>query len=345
MAKKRITREDFAGLRLLRPAEGKRADRMYAQGNDGYNPYGYDPEEYGYIKDGGTLPEVTVYGYYDSGDDGWKWSSGIPPWGDTDNPFIDEGYPGDESDIWFDIYGEDYYYYNSPYYGMYDTEVGGSPQENPRKNGVDVTNADHFFFENTKDYPAFHKQLTKILESNSALKELLAYFDNGDAAMILKIASIPLDEIGRPSGAQFIYDINGIYTMAFNKEFIKEYGWGHINSGVDETGFDWSVIDTEEKALVVVLTHEALHAHYYTVRNEIYSRAIAEGKNSFNEFKAQINAKGYPDEFYEMFVTRKDGRTTWDSVENTSKKMHDYMRNHDYKYFDLALSEYENDFN
>ena len=41
---------------------------MYAQGNDGYNPYGYDPEEYGYIKDGGTLPEVTVYGYYDSGD-------------------------------------------------------------------------------------------------------------------------------------------------------------------------------------------------------------------------------------------------------------------------------------
>ena len=67
---KENNQRDFAGLPLLRPAEGKRVDWMSAQGNDGYDPYGYDPEEYGYIKDGGTLPEVTVYGYYDSGDDG-----------------------------------------------------------------------------------------------------------------------------------------------------------------------------------------------------------------------------------------------------------------------------------
>ena len=90
MPKKKITREDFAGLR---PAEGKRVDRMSAQGYDGYNPYGYNPEEYGYIKDGGTLPEVTVYGYYDSGDDGGGWSSGIPPWGDTAIPSLTGNIP------------------------------------------------------------------------------------------------------------------------------------------------------------------------------------------------------------------------------------------------------------
>ena len=43
---KENNQRDFAGLPLLRPAEGKRVDWMSAQGNDGYNPYGYDPEEY-----------------------------------------------------------------------------------------------------------------------------------------------------------------------------------------------------------------------------------------------------------------------------------------------------------
>ena len=313
MAKKRITREDFAGLRLLRPTEEKRADRMYAQGNDGYNPYGY-------IKDGGTLPEVTVYGYYDSGDDGWKWSSGIPPWGDTDNPFIDREYPGDESDIWFDIYGEDYYYYNSPYYDVYDTEVGGG--HNPQKDGVDVTNADHFFFENTKDNPAFHKQLTKILESNSMLKELLTYFDRGYVSMILQLGTFTEDdEIG--SAAITKYDSNtGLYSIKFNEECLDENGWKDKPSGVDAYGFDWNQVRTKEEALVIILTHESMHARHFAIYNSICND-ISE-KTGLKNIPGSIiynvmKNRGYSEEFISIFITN-DMKPQYDD-----NKMHSFI--------------------
>ena len=312
---------------------------MYAQGNDGYNPYGYDPEEYGYIKDGGTLPEVTVYGYYDSGDDGWEWSSGIPPWGDTDNPFIDEGYPGDESDIWFEIYGEDYYYYNSPYYDVYDTEEGGGV--NPQKNGVDVTNVDHFYFENAKANPAFHKQLTKLMESNSVLKELLGYFDSGKGCLIVRYLPIP-SENGQIDGAQTALDTNGIFSMTFNTGCMDENGWFYRPKAKDEDGnwdnigYDWDKVYTRDEYLLVTLVHEALHAHYYAIFHEECQHT------TFADFRFYMYKQGYDNEFINIFSG--DYLDKWNTPETMDQRMHDYMRTHGHKYIDDALNEYRKDF-
>ena len=347
MAKKKITREDFAGLRLLRPAEGKRADRMYAQGNDGYNPYGYDPEEYGYIKDGGTLPEVTVYGYYDSGDDGWEWSSGIPPWGDTDNPFIDEGYPGDESDIWFDIYGEDYYYYNSPYYDVYDTEVGGSPLEDPRKDGVDVTNVDHFNFETAKVNPAFHRQLTKILESNSVLKELLAYFDTGKDCLTLRIAPIEEKE-GEKIGAQTIHDPESErYFMTFNEKYFEDDKWVFMPElpGVDMTGFDWRLVETPGQALAATLIHEAMHAKHYALFYDAYY-AVAGPNPPDTVVQVVIQEmirRNYPEDFRRIF-SESDESTAWRDGTDIDNRLHAYMKDHEMENFYDAFNEFYDDY-
>ncbi len=315
---------------------------MYAQGNDGYNPYGYDPEEYGYIKDGGTLPEVTVYGYYDSGDDGGGWSSGIPPWGDTDNPFIDREYPGDESDIWFDIYGEDYYYYNSPYYDVYDTEVGGG--HNPQKDGVDgvdVTDKNHFYFKDMEEKPAFQRQLMKIMESNSVLKELLVYFDRGYVSMVLQIDTFTkADE--KDSAAITKYDPNtGLYSITFNEKCIDENGWTTANATADSTGFDWSTVRTAEEALVVILTHESMHARHFAIYNSICNDISKKtglknipGSIIYNVMKN----RGYSEEFISIFITN-DMKPQYDD-----NKMHEYIGKYNMDYFRDALNEYRNDF-
>ena len=347
MAKKKITREDFAGLRLLRPAEGKRADRMYAQGNDGYNPYGYDPEEYGYIKDGGPLPEVTVYGYYDSGDDGWKWSSGIPPWGDTDNPFIDREYPGDESDIWFEIYGEDYYYYNSPYYDVYDTEVGGSPLEDPRKDGVDVTNPKHFLFEDMKKEPVFYKQLTKILESNSVLKKLLAYFDDGNSCLILKIGNMG-DSENETTGATTEYDyVSKRYIITFNEKCIEDDGWHFAPElpGVDMTGFDWRLVETQGQSLAATLIHEALHAKHFVAFNAAYYTVAANSTPDtiVQAVNQEMIRRGYPEDFRRIF-SESDESTKWRNDIDKENRMHAYMKDHEIKNFYNAFNEFYDDY-
>ena len=277
MAKKKITREDSAGLRLLRSSASseevitRQSMNHSYDGGPYYNKYnkgGYYDSRYGeYVYEGGCYEDVVIDGYRNPG--GSEWSSGIPPWGDTDNPFIDREYPGYEGNIWFDIYEEDYYYYNSPYYDVYDTEVGGSPQEDPRKDGVDVTNKNHFYFKGMEEKPAFQRQLMKIMESNSVLKELLVYFDRGYVSMILQLDTFTkADEIG--SAAITKYDPNtGQYSITFNDKCIDENGWTTANATADSTGFDWSTVRTAEEALVVILTHESMHARHFAIYNSI----------------------------------------------------------------------------
>ena len=337
MAKKKITREDFAGLRLLRPAEGKRVDRMYAQGNDSYNPYGYNPEEYGYIKDGGPLPEVTVYGYYDSGDDGGGWSSGIPPWGEDDNPFIDRDNPGYEGDIWFDIYGEDYYYYNSPYYGVYDTEVGGN--HNPQKDGVDITDKNHFYFENTEDNPAFHKQLTKLMESNSVLKELLTYFERGYCALTLKIGAI-----GTKAGAMTDYD-NGTISIIFNDTSINDNGWSYCIDGEDNSGLNWDIIHSNEESLIVVLAHESIHARHFAVFDRYYHEAEKKGGNTWENLYNLLSENRYSQEFIDIFITTdSNNQKAQRDSEGVTTRLDSYIEKYDRYLIEAALDEYRNDF-
>ena len=342
MAKKKIAREDFAGLRLLRPSASLEKGNSRRSASRAFKEGYYDSYYNEYVYEGGYKDEVVCYGYRDSG--GGEWSSGIPPWGEDDNPFIDRDNPGYEGDIWFEIYGEDYYYYNSPYYDVYDTEVGGG--HNPQKDGVDVTNADHFFFENTKDNPAFHKQLTKILESNSMLKELLTYFDRGYSAMILRMEEMPPD-----TGAITEYDEKRkLMVMTFNTGCMNSDGWyfrpteKDKNGDWDNIGFDWDKVYTKDEYLLVTLVHEALHARHFAIYYDTYNE-IQKEKGFGNEVKGtdvyeRLRKQGYSEDFINIFVT--PGKVL--RFAGREALMHEFIRKYDLWIFDDALTEYRNDF-
>ena len=207
-SRERVLSAEEPGMGMPAPANASFPGGYY--GGDGYGSsgetYGYYGED-GYIIDGGELPGVVIYGYYggkdkdeekEEDDEGGTSNPGtdIPffPGGGGGGEDIGDGYPEipDKSGEGYpgypyDPYDPYYMEYGNAYGYLYGEDSGSSgSSSDPLTDGVDVTNSKHFTF-NTDANPAFHKQLVKILRSNSVLKSLLSYFDNGNVHMTFNI--------------------------------------------------------------------------------------------------------------------------------------------------------------
>lgn len=200
-------------------------------------------------------------------------------------------------------------------------------------NGVDVGNSRHFTF-NMDGNSRFEGQLQKILGSNSVIKNVLTYFDRGIVHLTFEVGTVTDGQ------AETIYASNESYHIKFDKKYIDENGWNIILEH-DNIGYDWSKVQTKEEALLVAVTHEALHAKHFAVYEESLDKS--------NTLEGAVNYllnNGYSREFVEIFyVQNEDG--WWDyerSEKNKLHKMHQYIKNHDHGVIDAALNEFRNDF-
>ena len=353
-SRERVLSAEEPGVGMPAPANAPYPGGYY--GGDGYGSsgiggngyYGYDEE--GYIIDGGELPEIVVYGYYyggkDKDEEKEEEDDKDTPNPGTDIPFfpgiggggggedIEDGYPEipDKSGDGYPGYPYDPY---DPYYMEYGNAYGedsGGSGPDPRKNGVDVTNSKHFTF-NTDANPAFHKQLIKILESNSVLKFFLGYFDKGYVHMTFEAK-----DIGSAYAHTTYNDNRTTYYIRFNTKYMNENGWDGPTDRIDAIGYDWSKVNTKEEGMLVSLMHEAMHANHFA---RYYDAVIA--CNDYGKAREYLLANGYSEEFVNVFFEKgEDGN--WTERKDNEDLMHAYIRDHDLQYIDEALAEYRNDF-
>jgi hypothetical protein len=211
--------------------------------------------------------------------------------------------------------------------------------------GVDITNSQHFTF-NTQSNQAFEQNLKDILSSNSILKHVLHYFDNGYVHMTFGIANIadPL------TGAYTEMKSNESFHMVFNKNLILNGGFSPNFAG-DNIGYDWSKVHTPEEALVVTVLHEALHAKHFAIYHEAIAIAdealrkgeIKETNDRDNHAAKYLLQRGFNEEFVNCFFNKK-GPNFWMGINSDlENSLHDYMKKYDHGVFDKALGEYRAD--
>ena len=237
---------------------------------------------------------------------------------------------------------EEYYLVYDPHYYNEGYPGGGGGTSTPsgpsasQTDGVDITNSNNFKI-NTDISPVFTTQLTRILTSNSVIKKMLNYFDNGHVRL-----NIGIEKLKDPdAGAETSHNSDDVenYYMNFNSRFITDNGWVvNNNEGTDNIGFDWSQVKTKEEALLVTLAHEAIHAQYYALFYDFYY--LNEGK-PFRTWR-YFTEHGYPKEFIDIFI--KDDKEHWYSNDEIDSRMHEYMRKNDRQRIQDALNEYRNDF-
>lgn len=363
---KKISRKDLQGLRRQFPVLSKDAMKNYVGGYNGgytgggigddwldhgfyfkdpdgnYHWYrGYTQEELdnwegdwpgGWVAGWGYVaPDGFAYGTYQ----GWN---NYDPWGNDYSS--NDGYPGWSGNGYpgyFGFYG--YYGYdenfNTGNTGNWGGGSAGGPGDSSSdslSDGVNINDARHFTF-NTKIEPIFNEQLMKILESNSVLKALLSYFDNGVIHLTFDIADLN-------SIAHTIYPSNDSFHITFNSQFIGEEGWTKIIKR-DNIDYDWSKVNTAEEALVVILAHEAQHANHIA---RFYD-ALSQNNNNPRRTAETLKDWGYSQEFVDVFVQGDNG--VWSFVPSDQQviNMHDYMKKYNHGVIDATLEEYRQDFN
>ena len=321
-------------------------------GYTGYNGYYYDGSGY-------RLPEVTVYGYYPNhnqgGGDFWP----IFPNGPLENPNGgypysngQQGYngnPGINGNSGYGYYGY-YGYYDTGYYGggsggNVSSDDDGNPNlihlndgecvvaaiANALTDGVDIGNIRNFTL-NLDSQPVFNEQMVNILKSNSVLKALLSYFNNG-------VIHLTFDLADMNSVAQTTYPSRDSFHITFNEQFMDDEGWSKILRH-DNMNYDWSKVHTAEEALVVVLAHESQHANHVARFFDAAQQAHDDPTETANLLKEW----GYNQEYVDIFIESRNGKYSYVSGDQQVVNMHDYMDKYNQGVIDAALEEYRQDY-
>ena len=238
-------------------------------------------------------------------------------------------YPGNNN------YSQPYSYYG--YYGYHSSGGGGggwggSDNSSSLTDGVNINDSRHFTF-NTNSQPVFNEQLTSILKSNSVIKTLLSYFDKGYVHL-----TFSLEDMAKNVTAYTTWKSYDSYHMVFNSQYATEQGWDIPLEGIDNIGYDRSKVKTTDEALVVTLTHEAIHANHFAIFNDAFLQA---DKGIYETYNI-LQEKGYSQEFIDIFIDKETNE--WTTNEQRDINMHEYMKKYDHDVIDAALEEYRNDF-
>lgn len=208
----------------------------------------------------------------------------------------------------------------------------GGATTNPLTDGVDISNSKNFTF-NTEEHTVFHEQLTKLLESNSVLKSILGYFNNGCTHLTFYI-----DNLAEDMTALTTYVNYESYHMYFNLGYITDEGWNGPLNVIDNIGYDFRNLRTPEEALLVTLTHESIHAKHLAVFND----AFIQGNGIPEQISSFLRNSGYSQEFINIFIDQETNTL----IPNDKKveNMHAYMKKYDHEVITKALEEYRNEF-
>ena len=198
--------------------------------------------------------------------------------------------------------------------------------------GVDIGNIRNFTL-NLDSQPVFNEQMVNILKSNSVLKTLLSYFDKGYLHLTFSI-----EDMDENTTAYTTWKSDDSYHIVFNSQYITDQGWYIPLNRIDNIGYDWSKVNSVDEALVVTLTHEAIHANHFAIFND--ARIQAENKKFDTAYILQ--QKGYSQEFIDIFIDKDTNE--WTTNEQRDISMHEYMNKYDLGVIDSALEEYRNDY-
>lgn len=337
----------------------KASQTHFVGGGSGTSGDPFTEEEFNYLSSygcwqggwvegmGWVTPDVYIYsskpgGYnYGSGNHGSGSTPNWPSWpGGGGNYYVNPnhrpGYGG-YTPYW-GYYNNHYTYNNGYYYGYYSYggssggHWNGSPDDNSLTDGVNINNSLHFTL-NTGSQPVFNEQLTNILKSNSVLKALLSYFDNGIIHMTFDIAEMN-------SIAQTTYPSHDSFHIIFSEKFIDDEGWNKILKQ-DNINYDWNKVCTAEEALVVVLAHESQHANHVAR----FFDAVQQTGNNPTKTANLLKEWGYSQEYVDIFIEYRDGECNYASGNQQVANMHDYMDKYNHGIIDAALDEYRKDYN
>lgn len=200
--------------------------------------------------------------------------------------------------------------------------------------GVDIYNTTNFTFK-TQSQTVFNEQLTAILRSNTVLKSLLSYFDKGYVHLTFSVE----EGMRREEAAYATYKTYESYHIVFNSEYVSEQGWVVPNIKTDNIGYDFTKLKSADEALLVTLTHEAIHANHFAIFND----ALLQGKTYYDTISI-LQDKGYSQEFIDIFIDKETAGWERDA-EQLNANMHEYVNRYDLGVIDSALEEYRRDFN
>ena len=360
---KKITKTNFQGLRQLFPVLGKEEMRHYVGGTFGgyyytggwnsdggyygspgfggssyYSQYDFDnwegPWYGGWVEGmGWVAPDAYIYGHKPGGN-----PHEYPYWWYYDEPLEHPNWDGNYGGYYPGYTGNGNYYGYGNYGEGYLTGGGGSGSTsgdsfgNALTDGVDIGNIRNFTL-NLDSQPVFNEQMVNILKSNSVLKTLLSYFDKGYLHLTFSIEG--MDE---HTTAYTTRQSDDSYHIVFNSQYITDQGWDIPLNRIDNIGYDWSKGNTVDEALVVTLTHEAIHANHLAIFND----ALLQGKTYYDTIFI-LQEKGYSQEFIDIFVDKETAGWEQDG-EQIKANMHEYMRKYDHGVIDSALEEYRKDF-
>lgn len=209
----------------------------------------------------------------------------------------------------------------------------------PLKDGVDIGNSKHFTL-NTTGYNAFNSQLTKILKSNSVIKNLLGYSDKGIVHMTFGVNNLQAPD-NSVTLALTSYPSPESYHIDFNSNFIDSTGWNNPHSGIDNMGYDFSKARNAEEKLLITLAHEAQHANHFAR----YQETLRNNDNKPHLAAIELITQGYSEEFVDIFFEKNEnGIWEHETTDAIVSNMHDYMEKYNGPIIDAALEEYRRDY-
>ena len=359
---KKITKTNFQGLRQLFPVLEKEEMRHYIGGTFGgyyytggwngdggyygssgssgssyYSQYDFDnwegPWYGGWVEGmGWVAPDTYIYGHKPGGN-----PYEYPYWWYYDEPLDHPNWDGNYGGYYPGYTGNGYYYGYGNYGEGYLTGGGGSGSApgdssgNALTDGVDIGNIRNFTL-NLDSQPVFNEQMVNILKSNSVLKALLSYFNNG-------VIHLTFDLADMNSVAQTTYPSRDSFHITFNEQFMDDEGWSKILRH-DNMNYDWSKVHTAEEALVVVLAHESQHANHVAR----FFDAAQQAHNDPTETANLLKEWGYNQEYVDIFIESRNGKYSYVSGDQQVVNMHDYMDKYNQGVIDAALEEYRQDY-
>ncbi len=226
---------------------------------------------------------------------------------------------------------------------------GGGDDQSSSKNkhdGVDLSNTKNFSFDE-KMNPAFKSQISKILESNSVIKNLLSYADKGIFHLNFKTDFIKEKKESNGTtytiaGTNVLNMINEIpvsFQIRLNTYFIVDGKWKNTHTGSDNMGYPLSKAMNQTEKLVITLAHEAIHFNHLARFNDVKSTIKQREAQSYFVIK-RLEAQGYSQEFIDIFYIRDNRGIRTRPKDDQKEKMHKYMEKYDKSIIDAALEEY-----
>ncbi|WP_312303967.1 hypothetical protein [Chryseobacterium sp.] len=182
-------------------------------------------------------------------------------------------------------------------------------------------------------------QVQGILSSNSVIKGLLGFYNNGYFNLTIGSETIP-NANGQSTGAITGFDSTSNWTtvyIALNELGFNENGWQWDWTGLDNMGFDHSSLNTIEE-LVAILAHESIHAKH----NADFLNALHENGMNMSDTRNWMISQGYSTEYINAwFSVDANGNVGFNP--NHGDAVHTYMQNHDQDIIQHAIDEFRTD--